>query len=154
MSAHDHAPDDCLARRGRAPRQCRFVRDARRRADGRDARRDPDALSPGGGPPLHVHANDEEQQLLVEGLISYFADGCWTDVEPGGVYFPKGAPHSYRNGGTALARHWVIMTRAGFERFIARFTKEQARLGGAFTLARADEIGAEYGYTHLGATPQ
>ncbi len=112
-------------------------------------------VPPGAGPPLHVHAKDDELFLVVEGQISYFTDGCWTDVGPGGVvYFPRNTPHSYRNNGTTLARHWIITTPSGFEHFIARFTEEQASLGSAMTLARADEIGADYGYTHLGPPPQ
>ncbi len=112
-------------------------------------------VPPGGGPPLYVHGSDDELFLVVEGRISYFAAGCWTEVGPGGgVYFPRGTPHCFRNEGTTLARHWILTTPSGFEHFLARFTEAQAHLGGAFTLARADEIGAEYGYTHLGATPQ
>jgi quercetin dioxygenase-like cupin family protein len=73
---------------------------------------------PGGGPPPHVHANEDELFLVIEGQIEYWANGAWTPVGPGGaVYLPRGAAHTYRNTGAAPSRHWILTTPAGFERF-------------------------------------
>ncbi len=51
-----------------------------------------------GGPPPHVHANEDELFLVVDGHYSFFAEGHWTDVGAGGVvYLPRGTVHTYRN---------------------------------------------------------
>lgn len=86
---------------------------------------------PGGGPPLHVHSREDELFLVVEGQISYFANGAWTEVGVGGVaYLPKGAAHCYRNLGRSPSRHWIITLPSGFERFFAACAEEFARPGG------------------------
>ncbi len=46
-----------------------------------------DITLPGGGPPLHVHSREGELFQVVEGRISYFAAGQWTEIGPGGVVF-------------------------------------------------------------------
>lgn len=112
-------------------------------------------VAPGGGPPLHVHEHDDELFLVVEGHISYFVDGRWTDVGRGGIaYFPKGTPHCYRNDGTTLSRHWILTTPAGFETFFARFAEEVTRSDGP-SEERLLTIHREHGYTILGdASPR
>ncbi len=108
---------------------------------------------PGSGPPLHVHEHDDELFLVVEGHISYFSDGRWTDVGPGGVvYFPKGTPHCYRNNGTTLSRHWLLTTPSGFEHFFARFAEEIRRPGGPDT-QRLLAVMQEHGYPVVGEAP-
>jgi len=77
--------------------------------------------APGGGPPPHVHANEDELFLIVEGRISYFAEERWTEVGVGGaVYLPRNAVHTYRNVGTAPSQHRILTTPSGFEKFFAR----------------------------------
>lgn len=86
---------------------------------------------PGGGPPLHVHSNEDEVFLVDEGQISYFVDGQWTQVGVGGVvYLPKGAAHCYRNIGSIPSRHWIITFPSGFEKFFAACADEFAKDGG------------------------
>jgi len=85
---------------------------------------------PGGGPPLHVHSNEDEIFLVIEGRISYYAAGSWTEVGAGGaVYLPRGAAHCYRNIGATPSRHWIITAPAGFEQFFADCAEEFARPG-------------------------
>ncbi len=85
---------------------------------------------PGGGPPFHVHEREDEIFIVLEGQISYCVGGQWSEVRPGGVIFlPKGTPHTYRNDGPTPARHWIITTPAGFERFFAECAAEFARTG-------------------------
>ena len=88
-------------------------------------------IAPGGGPPLHVHSHEDEIFLVVEGCISYFAEGRWTEVGMGGaVYLPRGAAHRYRNVGTTPGRHWIITTPSGFETFFAHSADEFAQASG------------------------
>jgi quercetin dioxygenase-like cupin family protein len=106
---------------------------------------------PDTGPPPHVHANEDEFFLVVEGRISYLAEGCWTDVGPGGVvFFPRGTLHCYRHLGTTPSRHWLLTTPAGFERFFARFAEEVTRAGGP-DMRRIADMSLGCGITYPGA---
>ena len=73
-------------------------------------------------PPLHVHTAEDELFLVVDGHISFFTDGRWTEVGPGGVvYFPRGTPHSYRNLTDTTSHMWVLTTpSSAFDAFLER----------------------------------
>ena len=106
-----------------------------------------DLTTPGGGPPSHVHANEDELFLVVEGHISYFVGGQWTEVGGGGaVYLPRGNVHCYRNVGTMPSRKWNLTTPSGFEGFFARCADEFAHDGGP-DMQRIVEIHQEHGIT-------
>jgi len=90
-----------------------------------------DTTPPGGGPPPHFHSREDELFLVVEGRISFFVEGNWTEVAPGGaVYLPRGTTHCYRNIGMTPTRQWILTTPSGFERCFARCADEFARPGG------------------------
>jgi quercetin dioxygenase-like cupin family protein len=90
-----------------------------------------DITPPGGGPPPHVHSKEDELFLVVEGRVSFFVEGGWTEVAPGGaVYLPRGTAHSYQNTGTTPCRQWILTTPSGFEHFFARCADEFGRTGG------------------------
>ena len=104
---------------------------------------------PGGGPPLHVHHREDEIFLVVEGRISYYVNGEWTEVEPGGVvYLPRGTPHGFRNVGETPSRHWIITTPSGFEVFFSRCADEFAKATPP-DMGRIAEIFSEHGITLL-----
>jgi quercetin dioxygenase-like cupin family protein len=90
-----------------------------------------DTTPPGGGPPPHFHSQEDELFLVVEGRVSFFVEGSWTEVAPGGaVYLPRGTTHCYRNTGATPSHQWILTTPAGFERFFARCADEFARASG------------------------
>jgi mannose-6-phosphate isomerase-like protein (cupin superfamily) len=100
---------------------------------------------PGGGPPPHVHANEDELFLLIEGRVSIFANDCWTEVGPGGaVYLPRGVVHSFRNIGTTPSQHWIIGTPSGLEKFFGQCAEEFGKAGGP-DRNRIVEIGRQHG---------
>ena len=104
---------------------------------------------PGGGPPLHVHHREDEIFLVVEGRISYYVNGEWTEVEPGGVvYLPRGTPHGFRNVGETPSRHWIITMPSGFEVFFSRCADEFTKATPP-DMERIAEIFSEHGITPL-----
>ena len=77
-------------------------------------------VQPGGGPPPHLHLNEDEIFIVLEGRMAFLADGAWTEGGPGTVAFlPRAVPHAFRNVGDTPSRHVVITTPGGFERFYA-----------------------------------
>jgi mannose-6-phosphate isomerase-like protein (cupin superfamily) len=56
-------------------------------------------FAPGfGGPPLHLHPNQEESYQVQSGVLDVFIDGHWREVRPGErVTVPAGTPHTIRN---------------------------------------------------------
>jgi quercetin dioxygenase-like cupin family protein len=111
-----------------------------------------DVIPPGGGPPPHYHLNEDELFILHEGRVSYFVNGQWTALGPGGVVFaPRGHVHTFRNVGDRLARQSVLTTPSGFETFFARCAAEFAKPGGP-DQARIVAISAEHGIHYLEPT--
>lgn len=104
-----------------------------------------------GGPPLHVHANEDELFLVVDGQYSFFTEGRWTDVGVGGVvYFPKGTVHTYRHIGSGIGRLWILTTPSGFERFFERYAAEVTNPAGP-DMQRIVEISREHGIEYVAA---
>jgi len=54
--------------------------------------------------------------MRLRGTLSYFSDGAWTSVRPGGaVFLPWGCLRTYRNDRDQTSRRWVVTTLSGFE---------------------------------------
>ena len=72
----------------------------------------------GGGPPPHVHADEDEAYYLLEGELEVL-DGERTFLAAPGsfVFIPRGTLHRFRNVGFGHARLLVLFTPAGFEEF-------------------------------------
>jgi mannose-6-phosphate isomerase-like protein (cupin superfamily) len=75
---------------------------------------------PGGGPPPHVHANEDEMFYVIEGKLGLMLDGKTFTADAGeAVYLPKGLPHAFKNIGDVPVRFLIVATPAGFESFVA-----------------------------------
>ena len=86
---------------------------------------------PGGGPPPHLHENEDEWFYLMEGRVSFFAKGEWTELEPGAVAFaPRHSLHTFKNVGDTPSKMLVHTSPAGFEHFIAALAAECEKAGG------------------------
>ncbi len=104
---------------------------------------------PGGGPPPHYHENEDEWFFVLEGTVSFFRDGEWQDVQPGGgAFFPKGVPHTFKNNGSAPLRLLITTAPSGFEIFFERCAAEFAKEGGP-DMERVLAISAEHGIRFL-----
>ncbi len=100
---------------------------------------------PGGGPPPHFHANEDEWFLVLEGRVEFLKGGTWVEAPVGSVVFtPRGVVHAYRNRGDGPLRMLVHTSPAGFETFFSRCAEVFARPGPPDT-ARLVAIAAEHG---------
>ena len=100
---------------------------------------------PGGGPPPHLHDNEDEWFLPLEGRVEFLLEGSWREVAVGRmVYAERGSVHAFRNVGDGALKMLIQLTPAGFERFFERCAEEFARDGGP-QMERIVAIGEEHG---------
>ena len=73
-------------------------------------------VSPGGGPPPHVHSREEEGFYVLEGEITFFV-GDQRLVASAGMFanMPVGTPHSFKNESGKPARMLISVAPAGME---------------------------------------
>ena len=100
-------------------------------------------IAPGDGPPLHVHANEDEAWYVLEGELRFRLDAETASAPAGSfVFVPRGTQHCFQNAGEQPARILVLFTPAGMERFFDRFAALPAFDPSAFqTLGR--EVGMD-----------
>jgi len=100
---------------------------------------------PGGGPPPHFHADEDEWFLVLEGRAEFLKDGAWIEAPVGSVvYSPRGVVHTYRNRGDGPLRMLVQTSPAGFETFFSRCAEVFARPSPP-DMAHLVAIAAEHG---------
>lgn len=73
-------------------------------------------VPPGGGPPAHVQTKEEEAFYILDGEVTFYAEGNIT-VATKGTYLnvPKGVRHRFRNNSEENARMLVFFAPAGIE---------------------------------------
>src|SRR5262245_51660934 len=74
-------------------------------------------VSPGGGPPPHVHSREEEGFYILEGEITFTINGERV-VATAGMFanMPVGTPHSFKNESNKPAKMLTSVTPAGLEK--------------------------------------
>src|SRR6478672_11914442 len=78
-------------------------------------------IPPGEGPPLHVHANEEEVLYVLEGEFRFQLRDEVTAAPAGSLmYVRRGVPHTWQNAGEDDGRLLITFTPAGMERFFDR----------------------------------
>ena len=66
---------------------------------------------PGTATPVHVHTLEDEAFYLLDGTMTYSADGELHRLAPGSfIYLPRGRPHAFRVTGDAPVRFLAIAT--------------------------------------------
>ena len=79
-------------------------------------------IGPGDGPPVHVHANEDEAWYVLEGRLRFLLGEDLAEAPAGTfVFVPRGTPHAFQNVGEQPARILVLFTPAGIETFFDRF---------------------------------
>lgn len=111
---------------------------------------------PGGGPPPHIHARASETFVVLEGVITIYANGVPTRASAGTiVHAPAGLPHNFRNESDAPARMAMVIAPAGLEGlFIDAGTRGDPRdptpaPADAARIARIIDIARRYDTTFL-----
>ncbi|MFO0795957.1 MAG: cupin domain-containing protein [Gemmataceae bacterium] len=73
-------------------------------------------VSPGGGPPPHVHSREAEGFYVLEGEVTFTVAGERTVAGPGAfVNAVPGIPHAFKNEGDRPARMLISVAPAGIE---------------------------------------
>jgi quercetin dioxygenase-like cupin family protein len=98
-------------------------------------------IAPGDGPPLHVHAREDEAWWVIEGTLR-FRLGEDRAQAPAGtfVFVPRTVPHAFQNVGETPARILVLFTPAGMERFFDAFATTPAGPGAFASAGREADM--------------
>jgi quercetin dioxygenase-like cupin family protein len=75
-------------------------------------------VPPGGGPPPHIHRNEDETFYMVEGECTIIVGDKTVHARTGDfVNVPRGTVHCFSNNSSVTARMIVTFTPAGMEGF-------------------------------------
>jgi mannose-6-phosphate isomerase-like protein (cupin superfamily) len=103
---------------------------------------------PGGGPPPHIHANEDETFIVVEGEFEFMIGSERKRVKAGEIVFgPRMVPHTFKNVSAAPSRMYVLCAPSGFEGFFRKVDREIGH--GAPDVPKLVAIGAEFGLTFV-----
>jgi quercetin dioxygenase-like cupin family protein len=110
---------------------------------------------PGGGPPLHTHANEDEFFLVLEGAITFYVGGRVTTVGAGGTAFvPRGVAHCFKNTSDRDARLLVLFTPGAIEGFFEYGRSDSGVAPSDEALiAELARLGPQFGLELLGPSP-
>lgn len=104
---------------------------------------------PGGGPPLHIHAKDDESFLVLEGRMKFSIDGKESVHGPGSYIFaPRGSKHTFCNIGPGPSRMIISCTPSGLEEAFRETAKLEA--AGKVNMQAIDAAFARIGVTFIG----
>ena len=109
------------------------------------------APPPAPGPPMHVHAEEEETVYLLGGEVEATVARETRKVSTGGaVHVPRGVPHTLKNLGPAPARLLVIQSPAGAERYWAEAARLLAASDGPPDPARMQALAERFHFRFQG----
>jgi mannose-6-phosphate isomerase-like protein (cupin superfamily) len=103
---------------------------------------------PGGGPPLHVHQNEDQLFAVLEGCYEFVLGSERFEARPGAVVFgPRGVPHTFRVVSDKPGRMLEACLPGGCEGFFRLLAREFAT--GAPNTKHIAREGEGYGITFL-----
>lgn len=95
------------------------------------------------GPPTHVHDNEDEIFIVLDGeMIFELAGERFSRGPMGTAFVPRGTPHSFITGANG-AHCLTVLTPGGFEGFFAEMARNQFRM--PQDLAAVVAVAARYG---------
>jgi len=110
---------------------------------------------PGGGPPLHTHANEDEFFLVLEGEMTFYVGGKVTRAIEGQTAFvPRRVPHCFKNCSKRESRVLVMFTPGNIEGFFEYGNLPAGTIPtDELLLARWNALAPQYGLEVLGPSP-
>ncbi|MDP9454209.1 MAG: quercetin 2,3-dioxygenase [Actinomycetota bacterium] len=105
---------------------------------------------PQGGPPPHLHADDDETLYVLEGEVEFLVGGEIVGASAGSsAYVPRGVLHTFKNVGEAPSRVLAVVSPGGLDGFFLE-AGEEATEGSSPPEGKPDvdrivEIGRRYG---------
>ena len=85
-------------------------------------------VPPGGGPPLHVHRNEDEWFYVTEGELTFWVGGQVIVAGAGSfVYGPRDIPHTFAVS-SDTARFLLVTEPAGFDGFVRTLSEPATEL--------------------------
>jgi quercetin dioxygenase-like cupin family protein len=101
-------------------------------------------VPPGGGPPPHSHAKEDETFTVLEGDFEVFRDGQWHPSAKGeAAYGPREGIHTFRNIGTTPGSVMIFITPGGLENYLEAISIYSP----AVDMPKILEISEKYGIT-------
>jgi quercetin dioxygenase-like cupin family protein len=99
--------------------------------------------APREGPPLHLHASEDEFIYVLEGRLRVRLEETVHEAPAGSfVFIPRGVPHTWQNAGDGPARFLAVFAPAapGMERFFERSAElaDDVRAADAFNTFASD----------------
>jgi uncharacterized cupin superfamily protein len=103
----------------------------------------------GGGPPVHIHHNEDEVIHVIEGDYEFWMNGEVVLVRPGNsIFLPRGVAHTFRVASTSPGRNLTILTPGGMEEFFVEAAAQAPRL--PEHMDRLLQLGDRYGIEFRG----
>ena len=103
---------------------------------------------PGGGPPPHIHQNEDETFQILEGEYEWtIGDETFVAGKGTTIFAPRGIPHTSRYLGSEPGRLMCVITPSGFEGFFEEIGAMSPDL--QQDIPRVLEIGSKYGLQFL-----
>src|SRR5689334_5043845 len=77
-------------------------------------------LPPGGFTPLHIHEDDDDSGIVLDGSIKCWCDGEFVDISAGSwMALPRGRPHAQLVTSATPARVIAVYANSHFADFVA-----------------------------------
>ncbi len=105
-------------------------------------------VPPGGGLPPHIQTREEELFYILEGEITFYAEGKTTLAGPGTfLNVPKGVRHRFRNESDEDAKMIILFSPAGLEEMFDEMGANEAsyKEHPKGVLYALNKVGAKYG---------
>ena len=105
-------------------------------------------VEPGSGTPLHVHEEEDETLIILEGEADLQVDKEVRQVGPGTtIHLPRRTPHALIATGDRTCRVLHILAPAGLENYFCEIVRQTADCSGDWNAVVG--LSAEYGIRFL-----
>lgn len=97
-----------------------------------------------GGPPLHIHPDQDETHYVLEGQLRYQIGEKTIDANSGDcIHIPKGTPHAWINLQQQPARTLAVLSPGNSEGFFKTLISSAEALDPEFLVKLGHEYGTE-----------